>query len=53
MHTYGAENYKNLVQVRLRETVVLDEQHTIIIFGKRRSVPRLELPSVIRRRFAA
>ena len=52
MHEYGAENYKNIAELHLRETCDVSPTLKLVIFGKMKQVPIFQLPDILRRRFA-
>ena len=51
MHSLGAKNYENIVQVNLRETFDIAESFSITLFGKRNPIPVDKVPRRIRTRF--
>jgi len=51
MHGYGAENYKNVGSVHLRETVEILPALTVVCFGKRRLIAKQQWPVFFRRKY--
>ena len=51
MHSFGAENYKSMAQVPLRETLELSPTLTVVLFGKRKNLSPTDCPDILRRRF--
>lgn len=51
MHGYGAENYKNVASVHLRETVEILPTLTAVCFGKRRLIAKQQWPDFFRRKY--
>ena len=51
MHSFGSENYNDVVQVHLREKITISESVSALLFGKQKPLPIHIVPRALRIRF--